>query len=162
MISPTTSRGTVQLSLCVPRAIALLLLGVVAGCGGQGRSNQAQEESPLKPVAKFYGEYTSQHQGKPPVDEAEFKAYLKDPKIVDRLKEEFKVTDIDKLLISPRDNKPYFIYYGAISKHSGPGGAPVVAYEQEGAGGKRFVASGLPAVAEVDDAEFRKMIPDAK
>jgi len=37
----------------------------------------------------------------------------------------------------------------------------VVAYEQEGVNGKRFVASKMGAVEEVDEARFRKMVPSA-
>jgi hypothetical protein len=142
--------------------VILVSLGLLAGCGPRGPATKAEEESPLKPIAKFYGEYAITHQGKPPPSEAEFKAYLKDPKITDRLKEEFQVTDIETMLVSPRDNKPFVIYYGTRSKNSGPGGGAVVGYEQQGAGGKRFVATTLGAVAEVDEAEFRKMVPDAK
>lgn len=151
-----------QVPISLHRTIAVVLLGAVAGCGGGGRSNQEQEASPLKPIAKFYGDYVNQHQGRPPRGEAEFKAFLKESKNAEVLKAEFKFTDIDKLLISPRDNKPYVIYYGKMSTSTGPGGAPVVAYEKEGSGGKRFVASALGAVEEVDEARFRKMIPDAK
>ena len=156
------SRGNVQVSNRIPGAIALVLLSVVVGCGDKGRSNKAQEGSPLKPIAKFYGDYVRQHQGMPPAGEAEFKAFLKETKNAAWLKEEFKVTDIDKLLISPRDNKPFVIYYGTRSKNAGPGGALLVAYEQVGLEGKRFVASALGAVEEVDEAAFRKMVPDAK
>ena len=152
-----------QLQIRLEGAFALFLLVLLTGCSGsRGLPNKAQEESPLKPVAMYYGEYIKQHRGQPPASEVEFKAFLKDPKIADRLKEEFQITDIDKMLVSPRDNKPFFIYYGAASKNSGPGGAPVVGYEQEGVGGKRIVASALPAMAEVDEAEFRKMVPDGK
>ncbi|MGI8978148.1 MAG: hypothetical protein ACR2FY_02870 [Pirellulaceae bacterium] len=140
--------------------ITLALFCAVSGCGGRGRSNQQLEASPLKPLVKFYGDYVNQHQGRPPAGEAEFKAFLKESKNADWLKAEFKIADIDKLLISPRDNKPYVIYYGTKSKNIGPGGASVVAYEKEGLGGKRFVASALGAVEEVDEAAFRKMVPD--
>ena len=144
-------------------AFALMLLTYLAGCSGsRGRPNKAEEASSLKPIAMYYGEYVKQHRGQPPARGAEFKGFLEGPQVDDRLQAEFEITDIDKMLVSPRDNKPYFIYYGAMSKNSGPGGAPVVGYEQIGAEGKRFVASGLPAVAEVDEAAFRKMIPDAK
>ncbi|MFN0022037.1 MAG: hypothetical protein ACKVP0_27630 [Pirellulaceae bacterium] len=136
------------------------LLWAVAGCHDRGRSNQAEQESPLKPIAIFYGDFLNQHQGKPPASEAEFKAFLKETKNADRLKETFKITDIDKLLISPRDNKPYVINFGTMSGNLGPGGLPVVAYEKEGLKGKRFVASALGGVVEVDEAEFRKMIPN--
>ncbi len=151
-----------RVPICVSGAFAFVLLSVVSGCGDKGRSNKAEEESPLKPIATFYAQYMSQHQGQPPRDEVEFKTFLKEPKVADRLKLEFQVTDVDKLLISPRDNKPFVIYYTARSKNTGPGGAPLVAYEQEGLAGKRMVASALGAVAEVDDAAFRKMVPDAK
>jgi len=162
MVYPIKSSGPVQFSPSAPKVTALLLLGLLSGCGDKGRPNQAEEESPLKPIAMCYGEYVRLHQGKPPPSEAEFKVYLKDPKVTERLKEEFKVTDVDKLLVSPRDNKPFVIIYGTLSKNSGPGGAPVVGYEQAGVGGKRFVASTQGAVVEVDDAELRKLVPDAK
>lgn len=144
------------------RVITLALLGAACGCGGRGRSNHEQEASPLKPLVKFYGDFVNQHAGRPPGGEAEFKVFLKESKNAERLKVEFKITDIDKLLISPRDNKPYVIFYGAMSKSPGPGGAPVVAYEKEGSGGKRFVASALGAVEGVGDAAFRRMVPDAR
>lgn len=140
--------------------MALALLCAVSGCGGGGGPNQ--ETSPLKPIAKLYGDYINQHQGRPPRGEAEFKAFLRESKNASRLQAEFKITDIDKLLISPRDNQPYSISYGAISRNAGPGGAPVVAYEKMGSGGKRFVVSALEAVEEVDDAAFRRMVPDAR
>jgi hypothetical protein len=78
------------------------------------------------------------------------------------LKAEFQITEIDKLFVSSRDNKPYVVIYGTMPGGQGPGGAPVVAYEKEGVKGKRFVASALGAVVEVEEAEFRKMVPDAR
>ena len=143
-------------------AVALLLLGGVSGCSKTGKPNQAQEASTLKPIAMYYGTFVNRHQGKPPQNEEEFKAYLRDPQNASQLKAEFQITDIDKLLISPRDNQPYVIYYGSIPATSGPGGAPVIAYEKQGVNGKRFVASALMAVQEVDEAEFRTMVPGAR
>jgi hypothetical protein len=143
-------------------AMAAFLLCAVVGCGDSGRSNKAEQESPLKPLAILYGSFINQHQGKPPPGEPEFKAFLKETANADILKAEFQITDIEKLFLSPRDNKPYVVIYGATTGGQGPGGAPVVAYEKEGVKGKRFVASALGAVVEVDEAEFRKMIPDAR
>jgi hypothetical protein len=37
-----------------------------------------------------------------------------------------------------------------------------VAYEQEGVDGKRYVATVVGAVEEVDEARFRELVPDAK
>jgi hypothetical protein len=143
-------------------AIILILLGAVAGCGNQGRSNKAEEESTLKPLAKVYGDFVNQHQGKPPQGETEFKAFLKEARNADMLKSQFQITDIDKLFISSRDNKPYVVYYGTLSQSHGPGGAPVIAYEKEGVKGKRFVASALGAVVELDENAFRAMVQDAR
>ena len=53
------------------------------------------------------------------------------------------------------------VLYGAPDGPPGPGGAPVIAYEQEGVGGKRFVASSLAAIEEVDEARFRELVPNA-
>jgi hypothetical protein len=141
--------------------VVLVLLGA-AGCGGAGRSNTAEEASTLKPLAKFYGDYTNQHQGNAPPNEQVFKAFLQEPQNANLLKIEFNITEVDKILISPRDNKPYTVYYGAMSPNQGPGGAPVVAYEKVGVEGRRFVASALGAVVELDETAFRRMIPDPR
>ena len=143
------------------RAPCLLTLGIVLaclGCGPAGESNRAQEESGLKPIGLFYARFIPQHQGQPPTNEAEFKAYLKEN--VEELKKEFKIDDSDALFVSSRDKKPYIVIYGPTSGE-GPAGQPVVAYEQDGVNGKRFVASKMGAVEEVDEARFRKMVPDA-
>ena len=145
------------------RARYLLILAVVLtclGCGPVGEPNRAQEESGLKPLAIFYGRFVPQHQGKPPKDEAEFKAYLQEPQNLEELQKVFNVPNLDALFVSSRDQKPYVVIYGPTSGE-GPAGQPVVAYEQEGVNGKRFVASKMGAVEEVDEARFRKMVPSA-
>ena len=140
----------------------LLFFGIAFacfGCGPQGEPNRVQEESGLKPLAIFYGRFVAQHQGMPPQNEVEFKAYLKEPANVEELLEIHKVADIDALFVSSRDKKPYIVIYGPTSGE-GPAGAPVVAYEQEGVDGKRFVASSMGAVEEVDAVRFQKMVPN--
>lgn len=142
------------------RTLQFLVAGFLfasLGCGPVGNPNREQEESGLKPIALFYAQFIPQHQGKPPKNEAEFKAFLKEPKNAERLQKEFHVTDIDAMFISKRDHKQYIVIYGPTSGE-GPAGQPVVAYEQEGVDGKRFVASKLGAVEEVDDFAFAKMV----
>ncbi|MCE9528630.1 MAG: hypothetical protein K8R36_21505 [Planctomycetales bacterium] len=156
------SRHAVKFMSSGRGAVALFLLSVAAGCSDPGRSNKAEQESALKPIARFYGVYVNLHQGKPPRGENEFKAFLKEAKNAEMLKAQYEITDIDKMLISPRDNKPFVIFYGAMSTSLGPGGAPVVGYEKEGVKGKRFVASAVGAVEEVDESTFRKMVSDAR
>jgi hypothetical protein len=146
------------------RAQFLLIFAVglaCLGCGGpSGESSRAREESGLKPLGIFYARFVPQHQGKPPKDEAEFKAYLQEPQNLEELKKVFNVPDVDSMFVSSRDKKPYVVIYGPTSGE-GPAGQPVVAYEQEGVNGKRFVASKMGAVEEVDEARFRKMVPSA-
>jgi hypothetical protein len=140
-------------------AVGLVALCGLVGCGGSAKE-QAEETSSLKPLVIFYGQFTGQHQGRPPADEAEFKAYIKtlDPSAL----KSFNITDAESLFVSPRDKKPYVILYGGANGPPGPGGQPVVAYEQEGVMGKRYVASNLGAVEEVDDKRFRELVPSAK
>ena len=147
----------VRFSIRVAWALALFILVIAGGCWGGGRTNQAQEISTLKPLAVYYGKYVSQHGGRPPPSEAEFKAFVKDPKNAESLKLEFQITNVDDMFISPRDHEPYVVIYGKIST---AGGAPVVAYEKTGVEGKRFVVNGLGSVEEVDEAKFRNMVPD--
>ncbi|MGI8981149.1 MAG: hypothetical protein ACR2FY_18130 [Pirellulaceae bacterium] len=145
---------------CLQFSRRLMLLALVAGClgcGTPGESNREREDSGLKPLAIFYGRFVPQHQGKPPKDEAEFKAYLKEPQNAEELKETFNIADIEAMFISSRDKKPYIVIYGPTSGE-GPAGAPVVAYEQIGLEGKRFVASTMGAVEEVDEARFKQML----
>lgn len=135
-----------------------LLLAVGAGCG----SNQAkvdQETSNLKPLSVLYGQFIGQHRGQPPKDEAEFKAFVKalDPSVLKAL----NVADAESLFISSRDKQPYGIVYGAASGPPGPAGQPVVIYEQIGVGGRRYVASTLGAIEEVDEAKFKTLVPTA-
>jgi len=132
---------------------------VVAGCG-QNTAKLEQETSNLKPLMVLFGQYTGQHRGQPPASEEEFKAYIKtvDPAALESL----GVKDAESLFTSTRDKKPYVILYGGANGPPGPAGQPVVAYEQDGVGGKRYVASTLGAVEEVDEAKFRELVPSAK
>ena len=154
-MSDLAARTVVRAGLC--GAVLLSLGAFPLGCG-RDSGGEAQEQSNLKPLAILYGQYTGQHQGRPPANEAEFKEYVRSQST---MLESFQVTDPESLFISSRDEKPYVIKYGAADGPPGPGGYPVVAYEQEGVGGKRFVASSVGAVDEVDEAKFKELVPDA-
>jgi hypothetical protein len=136
----------------------VLALGLAVGC--TRTASQPTESSNMKPLAVFYGQYLAAHRGQPPANEAEFKTFLKTlrPETLQSL----EVTDVDSLFLSKRDQKPYVIKYGKVTGPLGPGGMPVMAYEQEGVAGKRYIATMVGAVAEVDDARFRELVPDAK
>ena len=141
-------------------AILLAIGGVVAatmGCGGP--DHVAEEASTLKPLAILYGRYIAQNRGQPPANEAAFRAFVE--KEGPSLLEQFEAKDVSSLFVSSRDKKPYTILYGPLTGPPGPAGQPVFAYEQEGVGGMRLVASSLGAVDEVDATKFKQLVPSA-
>lgn len=139
--------------------LVILACCVAVGCG-YTEAKISQETSNLKPLTVLYGQYVGQHRGQPPASEAEFKAYIKS--LNAEVLQSLGAKDAESLFISSRDMKPYVIIYGPASGPPGPAGQPVIAYEQEGVGGKRYVASNLGAVEEVDETRFRQLVPGAK
>jgi len=133
------------------------LASLLVGCSNSAQE-AAQESSNIKPLALFYGQYVGRHQGTPPPNEAEFKAFVKENQAT---VQGLTIADADALFVSSRDNKPYVVIYGAASGPPGPGNQPVVIYEQEGVNGMRYVSSSLGAVEEVDEAKFRQYVPQA-
>jgi hypothetical protein len=145
------------------RQTALCLVGltcmVAIGCRSQTKS-LAREQSGIKKLSIVYGRFLAQHRGRPPANEAEFKKYVQALSPAELTS--FGIEDSNQIFISNRDGKPYVIIYGPSKGPPGPGGAPVIAYEQEGKEGKRWVASALGAVEEVDETRFRQLAPSAK
>ena len=91
------------------------------------------------------------------VNEADFKAYAETS--AKPILEANGIQSVDALFTSSRDQQPYVILYGPLTGPPGPAGQPVFAYEKVGVNGKRYVATSLGAVQEVDEAEFRKLVP---
>lgn len=135
-----------------------VLCTLALGCGTRTAS-QPQQQSRLKALAVLYGQYMGQHRGQPPANEAEFKKFIESQ--AKTLSNNFGINDPASVFVSERDGKPYVIVYGKPSGPAELAGAPVIAYEQEGSGGKRFVACSLGAVEEVDSARFRQLVPGA-
>ena len=135
----------------------LSLFGILTfalGCTGQDTDALNRQESNLQPLSILYGKYSASHRGQVPADEKAFRGFIMSLPTEDRAR--FKADDIDSLFISSRDNKPYHIVY---AKEAGQGRSDVVAYEQEGVGGKRWVARSLGILEEVDEARFKELIP---
>jgi len=131
------------------------LLAAVVGCGERG-SDQTLAESNLRMVAVLYNQYSSAHGGEAPADAADFRAFIQSlgPGVLERA----GLSGLDDLLVSRRDGQPFAVKYedgdwafdGAI------------AYEQEGAGGTRYLATDLGSVSEISEAQFRKRLMAAK
>ncbi len=121
-----------------------LLLTACAGCRpATDVVALTQAEQELTYIAVAYSEAHSQL-GHGPKDAEELKPFLKD------------FGDPDDLLISPNDEQPYVIVWGA-----NPGGGPtayqqmfpILAYEQKGARGKRAITDvrGRPLTIPEED-----------
>lgn len=131
---------------------------LLTGCGPDQKVVE-RETSNLKPLAVYYGRYQGAHQGKAPANADELKTFIRS-----RPAEELKAlgaTDVDSLFISSRDKKPYQFVFSATPAPPGPE-IVVFAYEAEGIDGKRYVGGTLGQVEEVDEARFKKLVPDAK
>ena len=150
MVSFNVSRRLT--AVCI---VALVCMSA-AGCGSEKKS-LAREQSGLKRLAILYGRFLAQHRGQPPANEAEFKKYVQSLPPAEL--KSFGIDDPKRIFLSNRDDKPYIVIYGRPKGPPGPGGSPVIAYEQEGKAGKRWVASSLGAVEEVDEARFRQLVP---
>ena len=141
--------------------LSLAILGLVAqslllGCEN-GNSFSATESSNLKPLAVMYGRFISSNKGRGPMNEQELKAFIKT-----RPKEELAnlgVNDIDSLFVSSRDKKPYKLKFDAKTPVPGQS-SNIFAWEQEGLGGKRYVAGSLGEILEVDQEKFRELVPN--
>jgi hypothetical protein len=60
------------------------------------------------------------------------------------------------LFISDRDSKSYRIFYGPPPEGVASG---IVAFEQEGVDGHRYIGYSLGMVEEADEARFNKLVP---
>jgi hypothetical protein len=134
-----------------------LLAGItiiaIAGCTSQVAEDAAADTSRIKSLTALYTSYMNR-QGNPPPNEAEFKRY-----IADRGEPLLKSLGItaDELFTSPRDNQPHVVLYGSeAGKLLNQG---VVTYERTGLGGQRLVGYRGGSVNEVDESEFRRLVP---
>ena len=133
--------------------IAVLLTGVLLSTGCQPEQAEVTEQhTTMKALATAYGQYISQHRGRPPKNEKSFRKYLESDAA--EFLSNFGVEAVDDLFISPRDNEPYEIVYGKMAK--------IIAYEKVGVDGKRLIADDLGVVEEVDEAKFAELVPNAK
>ena len=98
----------------------------------------------LKGIVDLHGQYAATHKGKPPANEAEFKAFVATLEAEARaagLPPENpanpKATRYDKFLVSTRDGRPFVIRYGTpVSYAKSPD--QILALEAVGVGGKKL------------------------
>src|SRR5262245_30444540 len=118
------------------------LLGL-AGCGGAAKEQPNPTPDHLRKILQAF-DLANYEKRRGPNDADELRSYLKQVNGVD---------DPDELLLSPNDNQPYEIVWGVnLLNEENPGA--VVAYEQKGVSGKRYVITAARVVKEMSDAEF--------
>jgi len=138
---------------------SLLLLTVLIGCTSQeAKRTQDAENSHLRWLLRLYALASNEAQGRPPKSEEAFKQYIAgmDAGVRDRLLAGAGVSSTDELFISERDGQPYVIIYGKPARKMDSG---VVAYEQQGVNGLRYVGRRVGAGEEVDEQQFNTMVP---
>lgn len=136
-------------------SVAFLAAILPFGCAASREVPQAPAEAHLKALAVFYGRYVAQNRGQSPKDEQALKAFIQSLPEADRAS--LKTENVDSIFTSPRDGQPYVVRYGVPLGMPGPQGAPVIAHEQTGAGGERYVATSLGDVRLVDDEQFQQL-----
>jgi hypothetical protein len=122
---------------------------VSLGCAGSATSvNQQQEELKLRGLLNLYA-YAGRELGHSPHNEEEFKKFVQEKggDVVSRL----KLASVDDLFVSSRDGKPYVVQYAPPKSQTA---GEVVAYEAEGANGKRLVCYETGEVRELNSEEF--------
>lgn len=135
----------------------LILLLPFLGCGGSAENPEAKRttanvEDRLQGIAILF----LRNQGKLK-DEDGYRAAFE--KIDSEIKSRLHLTSPDELFVSPRDNEKFVINFTAKPGVPGSPDNAILAYEAIGVRGKRFVVNTAMDVTEIEDAEFRKLVP---
>lgn len=126
------------------RAGIFLGLVVLAGCSGAVVNHGSKEEQNLRYIGRAYVQFTNK-EGRPPADVEEIKPYLKE------------FGEPDTILRSPVDGQSYVIAWNTPLART-PAGQPeiLLAYEKNGARGRRFVLNAGMFIHAMTDEEFNK------
>ncbi len=139
-----------RVSICL---VALLTIGCRSP---DGMNNASPDDSRIKELTTTYAMYMNLKGGRPPANEADFKAFISESG--DAPLKSAGVGTVEELFVSPRDNELYVIAYGSeAAKRISQGGA--VIYERNGKDGRRLVGNRGGFVDELDEAEFRRLVP---
>ena len=134
--------------------LLLLFVAVAFGCG-ERNSTSNLHESNLRVVAVLYSQFVSAHEREIPRDADDFRTFVQSlgPGVLERA----GLSGLDELLLSRRDGKAFAIHYKCVEWKLNH----VIAFEQEGAGGTRCIASDLGAVSEITDEQFQSRLKES-
>ncbi len=134
-----------------------LVLLLMAGCQSATRDAASDPQAArLLALSMLYARYQNANQGRSPASEEQFKTFIRE--YGNKIQELVQTDDADAVFTSLRDGQPYVVLYGKATAQQQSSG--LVAYETEGADGKRYVGYRLGYVEEVDEERFRQLIPD--
>jgi hypothetical protein len=136
--------------------LACLVLALSLGCDAdEPAANAEADAARITSLTLLYTSYMNSHGRVPPASEAEFKQYIAETD--DRVLGAAGVSTVDELFVSPRDNEPYVVLYGREAAKLISRG--IVAHERKGKDGRRLVGYRMGFVNEVEESEFRKLVP---
>ncbi|MBN2295940.1 MAG: hypothetical protein JXM70_26145 [Pirellulales bacterium] len=122
-----------------------------SGCGSEAYVPSGKEAEHLRQLAVNYMQFITMNNGQSPPSEAIFKQF-----IVRRGHDRAK---LEEMFVSPRDSKPYVVAYNVPITGSS---AVIIAYEQDGVDGTRYVAFDDGGVEIADEERFKLLVPNAK
>ena len=134
--------------------MTLLLLVAAIGCG-ERNSSPDLHESNLRLVAVLYSQYASAHGGEAPRDADDFRVFVQS--LGSGVLERAGLSGLDELLSSRRDGEPFAVKYQSGNWTL----KNVIAYEQQGAGGTRYIATDLGGVSELTEQQFQSRLRQA-
>lgn len=138
----------------------------IAGCGQKPTGAQDEGEANMRRMMRLLTKHQQTHMGRLPTNDDDLKKWAKTLKKEDL--DLLQITDLEAVYISPRDKKPYVVNYkvsdptrySATKKKDAKTGKQILVHEQDGSGGKRYVALSQGGSIELmPDAEFKEHAP---
>lgn len=137
--------------------LVMLTFGLMAvcllGCSNGSDAARQKQTSHLRTLISFYNA-AGRVQGGVPQSEEKLREYIEaeGKPVLERL----EIPTVDDLFVSERDGQPFTVFYGKKPKGVRP---DVVAYETTGVDGTRQVGFSLGMIQDVDETEFRELVP---
>jgi hypothetical protein len=140
--------------------LGLVVLISLAGCSHAASTTDQKTGVDYKLVsamANLYNSYLGEHNGQAPKDEQSFRQFL-------QTKDEVLTKEgltVDKMFVSPRNDKPLKWVYGKPPAASSLG-ITVIGYEAEPTDGQRMIFGARGEYQLIDEAKFHSALPNAK
>lgn len=135
----------------------LLISLLISGCqSGGGEISPAQTK--LAWLGSMYGMYISQNGGQTPKSMDEFRKFIEKKATAERL-QRLGVANMDELLTSSRDGKPFVLVTHTKLPPPGSGQPVIVLYEETGEGGQHAISYLGGITDTVDEDKLSQLLP---